>query len=169
MTRRTTARLHSKLSNSKLYKNMKQKFRWLFMSLLLCMGAQSVWGQTEIAKFNHDNTTGWTLIENPEYTSATGGYYKLTYSNKAIVSPAINWSDYEDITIEIKARKFGGPSTSEGKISVFQGETELASYSPSGTSISSSPQLGIEPSSGAITIACPQASGNRGCGVQEIQ
>ena len=138
------------------------------MSLLLCMGAQSVWGQTEIAKFNHDNTTGWTLIENPEYTSATGGYYKLTYSNRAIVSPAIVWSNYEDITIEIKARKYGGPDADQGRISVFQGETELADFSPTQTSITSSGELDITPSSGAITIACPNASSNKGCGVQEI-
>ena len=122
------------------------------MSLLLCMGVQSVCGQDVITKFNHDNTDGWTLNGNPAYATAGGGYYKLTYSDRSIVSPAINWSNYEDITIEIKARKFGGPTESQGRISVFQGDTELTSYSPAGTSIASSGELDIEPSTGAITI-----------------
>ena len=49
-----------------------------------------------------------------------------------------------------------------------QGETELTSYSPSGTSIVASSALSISPTDGTITIFCPGASDSKGCGVQSI-
>lgn len=154
---------------------MKQIYlKSLFLSLLMivvgnvCASAE----EETIASFtastyNSGTTNGWT-VSNANYATAGGGYYQLTYSNASIVTPSINWSEYSDITITIYARKFGGPDETQGKISVSQGETELASYSPSGTSIAASSALSISPVDGSITISCPGASGNKGCGVKEI-
>lgn len=145
---------------------MKQNLR-LFMLTLLCAVFSNVWGQeVTIASFSPSNTDGWT-ITNAEYASAGGGYYKL-FSGASIVSPDIDWSQYTDITITISARKYNGPNETQGKISVSQGETELASYSPSSTSIVASGALDIEPEDGPITISCPGASDSKGCGVQSI-
>lgn len=119
------------------------------------------------SEYNSGTTGGWT-VSNADYATAGGGYYKLITSDASIVTPSINWSDYSDITITISARKFGGPDATQGKISVSQGETELASYSPSGTSIAASSALEISPADGTITISCPGASSSKGCGVGSI-
>jgi len=129
-----------------------------------------VWAEEEtIASFTASDSSheGWT-ISNAEYGTSGGGFYKLLSSDASIVTPSINWSGYENITITISARKFGGPDATQGKISVSQGETELASYSPSGTSIVASSALSISPTDGTITISCPGASSSKGCGVQSI-
>ena len=86
----------------------------------------------------------------------------------SIVSPSIQWSNYTDIKIKIKARKYGGPNATQGKISVSQSETELLTVSPSSTSLSDYGPTGIEPVDGTITISCPGASQSKGCGVSEI-
>lgn len=145
----------------------------MLLVAFVLMGAGTAWGaEVTIASFtastyNSGTTNGWT-ISNANYATASNGYYQLTYSNASIVTPEIDWSLYEDITITISARKYGGPDATQGKISVSQGETELTSYSPSGTSIVASSALSITPSTGALTISCPGASGNKGCGVQSI-
>lgn len=129
-----------------------------------------MWADEEevtIASFSNSSHDDWT-ITNADYATSGGGYYKLISSDASIVTPNINWSEYSDITITISARKFGGPDATQGKISVSQGETELTSYSPSGTSITSSSALSITPTDGTITISCPGASSNKGCGVQSI-
>lgn len=152
---------------------MKTKFYLKTMLLLWALIAGSVnsaWAEEKtIASFTASDASheGWT-ISNANYASSGGGYYQLLSSNATIVSPSIDWTQYTDITITISARKYGGPNATQGKISVLQGTTELASYSPSGTSIVASSALSITPTSGAITIACPGASSNKGCGVQSI-
>lgn len=150
-------------------------FKSIFLSLLMMVigsaGALAAEEET-IATFKasdyNSGTTGEWTVSNANYATAGGGYYQLTYSDASIVTPAINWSGYSNITITISARKFGGPDTSQGRISVSQGETELTSYSPSGTSIVASSALSISPIDGSITISCPGASSNKGCGVGTI-
>ena len=122
---------------------MKQfYFKSIFLSLLMMVtgGVVALAAEEEtIATFtasdyNSGNTGGWT-VSNADYaTASSGNYYKLL-SGGSIVTPSINWSNYSDITITISARKFGGPNATQGRISVSQGETELTSYSPGGTSI----------------------------------
>lgn len=145
--------------------------------LLLCAliaGSSSLWaGEVTIASFtastaNAGDLDGWSLVANPDYATAGGGYYKLISSDVAIVTPSITWSNYSNITITITARTFGGPSASQKKISVMQGETELASYSPSSTTLTASSALAISPSTGALTIKCAGASSSKGSGVSQI-
>lgn len=129
-----------------------------------------MWAEEEtIASFtaSDQDHADW-VITNAEYATAGGGYYKLISSDASIVTPSIDWTEYSDITITISARKFGGPNETQGKISVSQGEVELATYSPSGTSIVASSALSISPTDGTITISCPGASSSKGCGVQSI-
>ena len=144
---------------------MKQKLR-LTMSMLLQAVCGVTWGQETIATFNHDNTDDWTINGKPNYSNSGG--YQLISSEMSIISPEIDWSKYTDITITIKARKYGGPNATQGKISVTQGSTELTSYSPSSTTLTNSDALEITPTEGALTISCPGASSSRGCGISEI-
>ena len=149
---------------------MNKKTLLNFWLLLLCMisGVGTAWAEEEtIASFTIASHEGWT-ITNAESATAGGGYYKLISSDASIVSPSINWTNYSDITITISARTFGGPDATQGKISVSQGGTELASYSPSGKTIAASSALEIFPVDGSITISCPGASSGKGCGVQSI-
>ena len=150
-------------------------FKSIFLSLLMMViggvGALAAEEET-IATFTASDyksgtTGGWT-VSTDKYSTSGGGYYQLISSDASIVSPSINFSNYSDITITISARKFGGPDATQGKISVSQGETELASYSPSGTSIVASSALSISPIDGSITISCPGASSSKGCGVGSI-
>lgn len=146
----------------------------MFLLCVLIVGSSSAEAEeVTIASFNASSANagtlnGWTLNGNPTYATSGGGYYQLVTSSMTIVSPSITWSNYTDITITISARKYNGPNATQGKISVSQGGDELASYSPSNTSIISSSALAISPSSGAITISCPGASSNKGCGVGTI-
>lgn len=89
-------------------------------------------------------------------------------NTKSIVSPSIAWSNYTNIKITIKARKYGGPNATQGRISVSQDETELLSVSPTSTSLSDYGPTVITPVDGTITISCPGASSSKGCGVSEI-
>ncbi len=156
---------------------MKKQLLLTRMLLLvaLLVGSVSAWGAEEtIASFtastyNGGTTDGWTMTGDPVYASAGNGYYKLTYADRSIVTPSINWSNYESITITISARKFGGPDEAQGKITVNQGNTELTNYSPSGSSIAPSDALSITPTgTGTLSIACLGASSDKGCGVQTI-
>lgn len=151
-------------------------FKSLFLSLLMIVmggiGVSAAEPETlatfTASDYNSGTTGGWT-VSNADYATATSGnYYKLISSDASIVTPSINWSSYSDITITISARKYGGPNATQGRISVSQGETELASYSPSSTSIVASSPLEISPTGGTITISCPGASSSKGCGVGSI-
>ena len=155
---------------------MKQTslFKQFFLLVLLLVGsATGAWAEETIATFTastyNGGTTGGWAVNSANYATASNGYYQLISSDASIVTPSINWSDYTDITITITARKYGGPDSTQGKISVNQGNTELASYSPTGTSIASSGPLEISPTgTSSLSIACLGASNNKGCGVQTI-
>lgn len=126
-----------------------------------------MWAQEEtLASFSNSDNEGWTISGSPSYSS-TGGY-QLVSSDKSITSPSINFSNYKNVNITITARKYGGPNTTQGKISVKQGSTELATYSPSSTTLTASNALAISPSDGTLTISCPGASSSKGCGISAI-
>lgn len=149
---------------------MKQKLlnlkSWLFMMCLL-VGVGSAWAEdATIASFSNSSNTGWTISGSPSYSN-TGGY-QLVASTMSITSPTITFSNYSNITITIKCRKYGGPNSTQGKISVSQGNTELATYSPTGTSLANSSALSIAPSDGKLVFSCPGASSSKGCGISEI-
>lgn len=109
-------------------------------------------------------------MSNAEYaTSKNGNYYKLISSDAKITTPSIDWSSYSSITITITARKYGGPSADQGKISVTKNSSELNSYSPGSTTLTASSALSISPTgTGSLIIACLGASSGKGCGVSEI-
>ena len=150
-------------------------FKWMLLLCALMVGTNVAWAaeETTIASFsasgyNGGTTNGWS-VANANYSSSGGGFYQLISNNASITTPSINWSEYKDITITITARKYGGPDATQGKISASQGSTELATYSPGGTSLVASSALSISPSgTGSLTIACLGASSNKGCGVSAI-
>ena len=153
----------------------KQLLKPLFLlCALLVGGLNSAWGQDAetiasfvAATYNGGTTNGWNV--EASYATAGGGYYQLTASDKVITTPSIDWGKYSNVTITIKARTYGGPTDDQKKISVMQGTAELTSYSPSGTSLTNSSELGISPlGNGSLTISCPNASNNKGSGVSEI-
>lgn len=148
-----------------------RKLNLLFKSfLLLCalIAGSSAWAgePVEIASFSNSDNTGWTINGSPTYSN-TGGY-QLVAPEKSIVSPAITWSNYSEIQIKIKARKFGGPDDTQKVIHISQGNNILTTFSPTSTSLSYYGPTAITPSSGAITISCQNSSSNKGCGVSEI-
>lgn len=156
---------------------MKRTFLLKTMLLLcaLVAGSSSVWAADPVtitsfkaSDANAGTLNNWSLVGNPDYATAGGGYYKLIANTMAIETPSITWSNYSSITITITARTFGGPSNTQKKISVMQGTTELNSYSPGGTSLVASSALSISPSTGKLTITCAGASSSKGSGVSEI-
>lgn len=135
----------------------------------LIVGSWSVaWGadRVEIAKFTVSSHANWTINADGNSTNIT--YYLLTASDKYIESPSLTFSNYSNIKIQIKARKYGGPSGTQHKICVTQGTTELTSYTPLSKSLANSSELAISPSDGTLKISCPNASDNKGSGVSEI-
>lgn len=144
----------------------KMKKTLLLLCTFLC--SMGMWAADEVvlASFSNANNEGWTISGNPNY-SATGGY-QLVSSDKKITSPSIDFSDYKLINIVIIARKYGGPDTTQGKISVSQGTTVLTTYSPSSTNLTKCTPLQIAPVDGTLTISCPGASSSKGCGISEI-
>lgn len=148
---------------------MRQKHLLTKLALLLVMfvGGVTAWAEEEtIVSFSNSENTGWTINGNPAYTNSGG--YQLVASTMSIVTPSITWSNYSDIKITIKARKYGGPNATQGKISVSQGETELLSVSPTSTTLTNYGPSAISPVDGTITISCPGASSSKGCGISEI-
>lgn len=126
-----------------------------------------MWAQEEtLASFSNSDNEGWTISGSPSYSNSGG--YQLVSSDMSITSPSINFSNYKNVNITITARKYGGPNTTQGKISVKQGSTELATYSPSSTTLTASNALAISPSDGTLTISCPGASSSKGCGISAI-
>ena len=156
---------------------MKKQLLLTRMLLLvaLLVGSTSVWAEEEtIASFtastyNGGTTNNWTMTGNPNYSTSGGGYYQLVANTQSIVTPSINWSNYENITITIGARTYNGPNDTQKKITVKQGDSELTNYSPSKSSIVNSAALSITPTgTSTLSIACLGASDNTGCGVQTI-
>lgn len=142
--------------------------------LLLCaliVGGGSVWAAdpVTIATFTVASHTGWTIEADGNSNSPT--YYLLIAADKYIESPSIVFSNYKNVKITIKARKYGGPSNDQKVVSIYQGSTSnvLGSYGgPSGTSLVNSSAISISPSDGKIRVACLGASSSKGCGVSEI-
>lgn len=148
-----------------------RKLNLLFKSfLLLCalIAGSSAWAgePVEIASFSNSDNTGWTINGSPSYSNSGG--YQLVAPEKSIVSPAITWSNYSDIQIKVKARKYGGPSEEQGVIHISQGNNILTTFSPTNTSLKYYGPTAITPSTGAITISCQNSSSGKGCGVSEI-
>ena len=149
---------------------MKQTSLLKTMLLLCCLlVGGSAWAAdpVTIASFTVDSHEGWTI--NADGNGSTISYYLLTASDKSIVSPSIDWSGYKNVTVKVKARKYGGPSASQLVISVSQGSTDLTTFSPTSTSLKDYGPTAITPTgTGSLTICCKAASSNRGSGVSEI-
>lgn len=141
-----------------------KKLLLLVLTAVMSVGA---WAEeVTIASFSNSSNTGWTIAGSPSYSNSGG--YQLIASTMSITTPEITFSNYTDITITITARKYGGPNATQGKISVKQGSTELATYSPGSTTLTASSALSISPSDGTLVISCPGASSSKGCGISQI-
>jgi len=146
-------------------------FNLLKTTLLLCaliVGSLSGWAEkTTIASFSNSNTSGWTINGSPAYSS-TGGY-QLVASSMSIVSPAITWENYTNITITISARTYGGPNDTQKVIYVSQEGTDLTTISPTTKTLSSYGPTDIKPTgTSSLTICCKGASSSKGSGVSII-
>ena len=120
-----------------------------------------------IASFTNAEHTGWTINGSPSYSSSGG--YQLVASTMSIVSPSIDWSGYTNITIKVKARKYGGPSDEQKVIYVSQGATDLTTFAPTGTSLGYYGPTAISPTgTTSLTICCKNASSSKGSGISEI-
>ncbi len=154
---------------------MKKLF-FLF-SLLMCFSIGQMWSAVASGttyEVKSSAPTGWT--SNGEFSTSGGGFIKLVASTNYIQTDEFCQGGFT--SIKIKARKFGGPDATQGKIYVDWYETgastpiELGTVSPSGTSLAdltiSSPSAVTANKTGYIKISCKGASSSKGCGVSEV-
>ncbi len=112
---------------------MKQNLRFILMTLL-CAVTSMAWGQTPIASATFDGknatyTEGWT-------TTGTGVGRTdciIIGAGENITSPALNLSDYTQITVSIKARRYGSLTGSKATIDVSIGGTSVGTVDATGT------------------------------------
>ena len=104
---------------------------------LLCAVTSMAWGQTTIATGTFDGknatyTEGWT-------TTGTGVGRTdciIIGAGENITSPALNLSNYNKITVSIKARRYGTLSGSKATIDVSIGGTSVGTVDATGTNAS---------------------------------
>lgn len=155
---------------------MKKLTFWksLFLLFALIVGTSTSWAEdVTIASFNAatyygGTKNGWDVNSSASYGTGGGGYYQL-FSGAVITTPSIDWSQYKNVKIVLRARTYSSPSNSQKVIAVKQGSTQLTSYSPGKSSLSNSSQLSISPTgTGSLTISCPNASTAKCSGVSDI-
>ena len=114
--------------------------------------------------------TGWS--NNGSYNNSS--YLKLTYSTNYIQTDDFCVNSFT--SIKIKARKYGGPTDAQAKITiewVVDGKaTTLGTITPSSTSLTdytiSSPASITANKEGYVKISCKDASSDKGAGVSAV-
>lgn len=108
--------------------------------------------------------TEWSKSSNCPATT----YYQLTANNIFILSPTIDFSNYYNIQVTIKARQYGGPSGNQGVIHIMMDETDLGTISPTNKNLTEYTTSITTKSKGHLKFICSNASNNKGCGISEI-
>ena len=152
---------------------------WLLLMLCMVVGVSSAWAQDseEIASgtFNGKNATyteGWS-------TTGTGqGRIDciIIGSGENITSPTFDLSQYSEVTISIKARRFGTLSGSKATIAASIGGTTVGTTDATGTNATASlTDIVFEPTSAmtssAIVFTCTNATSagsTHGAGINSI-
>lgn len=153
---------------------MKNKFKFLALAIMALLSV-NVWSAvTSGTTYNTESTsslpTGW---------SGSGGgtsYIQLTASSNYIKTD--NFQQGGFTSIKIKARKYGGPSDAQAKITVSWydktsgNETVLGTVTPTNTTLTdytiSSPSNPTANTEGYIKIQCKGASSSKGSGVSQV-
>ncbi len=145
----------------------------MVLTMLLIVGIGNAWGA--VISGNTYNTTssmpaGWS--KNGEYNN--NSYLKLVASTNYIQTDAFCVKSFS--SIKIKARKFGGPTDAQAKITiewiVGNNSISLGSITPTSTTLTdytiSSPTAVSADNEGYIKISCKAASSSKGSGVSQV-
>ena len=141
--------------------------------MLFTLGVGSMSGAVDSDKtYSTESSmpTGWS--KNGNYNN--NSYLKLTYSDNYIQTD--NFCVKSFTSIKIKARKFGGPTDAQAKITVewiVDGSaTTLGTIAPSNTTLKdytiSSPASITANKEGYVKISCKGASSDKGAGVSAV-
>lgn len=94
-------------------------------------------------------------------------YWALLGSSLSITSPSITCSSIK--SIDITARKYGGPSESQATIQVKFGDTVLGTVSPTSTTLTKYTITGpFTGSTGSFVVSCPNSTSAKGSGISQI-
>lgn len=145
----------------------------MVLTMLLTFGIGQAWGA--VTSGNTYNTTssmpeGWS--KDGDYNNSS--YLKLVASTNYIQTDAFCVKSFS--SIKIKARKYGGPSENQAKITVEwivgKDTISLGTITPSSTTLTdytiSSPTSVSADQDGYIKISCKGASSSKGSGVSQV-
>lgn len=114
--------------------------------------------------YSYSDANGWVVS-----TGATdkNSYWALLGKTLSITSPSITCSSIK--SIEITARKYGGPSASQATIQVKFGETVLGTVSPTSTTLTAYTINGpFTGATGSFVVSCPNSTSDKGSGISKI-
>ncbi|CAM4437389.1 putative Ig domain-containing protein [Flavobacterium terrigena] len=132
------------------------------------------WGQVNITPIRTD-VTGFPTWADTAITGTT--YLQLITNTSTTISPTMNFSGYTSITLDFKARMFGGPSAAEKVITVSISTdgstwTTLGTNSPATTTLTAVTQYNLNTYIGQTTVRLRfqtlAAAGSRGSGIDDI-
>ena len=145
----------------------------MVLTMLLIVGIGQVWGAvTSGITYNTTSSMpeGWS--KNGDYHN--NSYLKLVASTNYIQTDAFCVKSFS--SIKIKARKYGGPTDNQAKITVEwivgKDAISLGTITPSNTTLTdytiSSPTSVSADQEGYIKISCKGASSSKGSGVSQV-
>ena len=148
-------------------------FKTLFLALALFV-SNVAWGAVNITPIRTD-VTGFTTWTDVDVAGTT--YVQLLKETSSTISPAMNFDNYSNETLDFKARSYGGTSTVENEvfvaISTNNGTswTEIGSRTPSTNSLTSVAQFDLSTYSGTqvlIKFYSKGTSATVGVGIDDI-
>ena len=145
----------------------------MVLTMLVMLGVTQAWGAVisgDTYSTASSMPTGWS--KNGDYNNSS--YLKLVASTNYIQTDAFCVKSFS--SIKIKARKFGGPTDAQAKITVEwivgNNSISLGSITPTNTTLTdytiSSPTSVSANQEGYIKISCKGASSSKGSGVSQV-
>ena len=114
--------------------------------------------------YSYSEPNGWVVSNGATDKSS---YWALLGSKLSITSPSITCSSIK--SIDITARKYGGPSESQATIQVKFGDTVLGTVSPTSTTLTKYTITGpFTGSTGSFEVSCPNSTSAKGSGISQI-
>ena len=160
----------------------KSTFVLAMLAMMACLFApMGMWGQVVSGTTYNTQTTsslptGWSCSATNAGGSSAGYYLLLGTSTSYIQTSEFVQNGFTKVIV--KARKYGGPTTAQAKITVSwydkntSAETVLGTIDPTSTTLSdytiSSPANPTGNTSGYIKIQCKGASSNTGSGISQV-
>ena len=114
--------------------------------------------------YSYSTPNGWVVSDG---ATDKKSYWALLGSSLSITSPSITCSRIK--SIDITARKYGGPTASQATIQVKFGDTVLGTVSPTSTTLTKYTIKGpFTGSTGSFVVSCPNSTSAKGSGISQI-